>query len=321
MDHILTEEAEAFDSQIKERIKNGHIPDLRMCKPCDYFYNNPWRRKYYVDLDFRDQMNFFIKIIKKFKKKPLNQISILEVGCGPGYMSLELARSGLNVVGIDLSSECIKIANEYADKDPYKKDRGKLNYLCADFLSDEKFIEKKFDIVITLSSLHHFKEQTKVANRIDDFLKTDGIVVVHEPVRDKVTKLVATISFLIRSLLSISGGYYEKYPRNEFDLNKEINDLFNNLKYEDADGNNLQSINDNEAGFEDMYPVLISNFNQLLFEWRYALFHEIIGGLRFSEKVNEKMSFFIREIDKYLVENELIQGTEFIFVGQKNRRI
>ena len=45
-------EAMAFDSQIEERIANGHIPDLRYSTPCDYFYNNPWRRPKYVELDF-----------------------------------------------------------------------------------------------------------------------------------------------------------------------------------------------------------------------------------------------------------------------------
>ena len=48
----LHQEAEAFNSQIDERIANGHIPDLRLAEPCDYFYNNPWRRPAYVKLDF-----------------------------------------------------------------------------------------------------------------------------------------------------------------------------------------------------------------------------------------------------------------------------
>tara|TARA_Y100000739_G_C20609646_1_gene467771 strand:- start:342 stop:1328 length:987 start_codon:yes stop_codon:yes gene_type:complete len=319
MNNNLKEEADAFDSQIKIRINNGHIPDLRMCQPCDYFYNNTWRRKFYVDLDFGDQLNIFLKYIKKYIKKPFHEISILEIGCGPGYMSLELARSGLNVTGIDISQECIKIANEYSEKDPFKEKRGNLNYFCSDFLSNETFPEKKFDLVFTLGALHHFRDQKTISERINTILKEDGLVMVHEPVRDKITKLVAAISFLIRSILSISGGFYKKYPNNNLNLDKQINDLYNELKYEDDGGNNLQSINDNEAGYAEMYPNLIDSFHELIFEWRYALFHEIIGGLRFDEKVNEEISSFICEIDKYLVTNDLIQGTEFIFVGRKKK--
>ena len=317
MNDRLIEEAEAFDSQIRTRIKNGHIPDLRMCKPCDYFHNNPWRRKFYVDLDFGDQLNIFLKLIKKFINKPFNDISVLEIGCGPGYMSLELARAGLNVTGIDISQECIKIANEYSEKDPFKENRGNLDYFCGDFLSDETFLENKFDLVFTLGALHHFSDQETIMKRVKKILKVDGIIIAHEPVRDKVTKLGAAISFLIRSLISISGGFYKTYPQKNLNLDQQINDLYNELKYEDDGGNNLQSINDNEAGYAEMYPNLISSFHELNFEWRYALFHEIIGGLRFDEKINEEISLFIRDIDKYLVAKQLIQGTEFIFVGKK----
>ncbi len=35
----LDAEANAFDVQIEERIRNGHIPDLRRAPACDWFYN------------------------------------------------------------------------------------------------------------------------------------------------------------------------------------------------------------------------------------------------------------------------------------------
>lgn len=48
----LAQEARAFDCQIEERIANGHVPYLRLTMPCDYFYNNSWRRPEFVKLDF-----------------------------------------------------------------------------------------------------------------------------------------------------------------------------------------------------------------------------------------------------------------------------
>ena len=82
----LLEEAKYFNDQIIERVANGHIPDIQNV---EYDYNNNWRRKYYVHLDFEDQfelINSSIKSLYKDKK----DLNILEVGCGPGYMSLEL---------------------------------------------------------------------------------------------------------------------------------------------------------------------------------------------------------------------------------------
>ena len=37
--------------------------------------------------------------------------SILEIGSGTGFLSLELARNGLSVVGVDLSETLINITN------------------------------------------------------------------------------------------------------------------------------------------------------------------------------------------------------------------
>ena len=99
IDAKLAEEAHAFDRQIDERVANGHIPDLRLCTPCDYFYNNPWRRPAYVQLDFGEQFEIIREAIRTHAPKAERTPVVLEVGCGPGYLSLELARAGFNVTG------------------------------------------------------------------------------------------------------------------------------------------------------------------------------------------------------------------------------
>ena len=45
-------------------------------------------------------------------------------------------------------------------------------------------------------------------------------------------------------------------PWAEIEDNKQIEVLYNAMRYELEDGENVQSINDNEAGFEDMYSIL-----------------------------------------------------------------
>ena len=42
--------------------------------------------------------------------------AVLEVAPGPGYLSVELAKFGLKVVGLDISHTFVKIANENAAK-------------------------------------------------------------------------------------------------------------------------------------------------------------------------------------------------------------
>jgi SAM-dependent methyltransferase len=68
---------------------------------------------------------------------------ILDIGCGPGRHSLELARRGVKSIGVDISSEFIKYANQIATND-------KLNaeFLVAD--ARELTFNQEFDGAICL---------------------------------------------------------------------------------------------------------------------------------------------------------------------------
>ena len=50
MENNKISEADAFDKQIEERIKNGFIPDLRRLRKVDWFYNNVWREPEFVEI-------------------------------------------------------------------------------------------------------------------------------------------------------------------------------------------------------------------------------------------------------------------------------
>jgi tRNA G46 methylase TrmB len=94
----LTHEAQAFDEQIEERLAAGYVPDLRQARECNYFYNNSWRHPDYIKLDFVEQFNLIHKTVEKYKPCAITLPKILEIGCGPGHMSLELARNGFDFV-------------------------------------------------------------------------------------------------------------------------------------------------------------------------------------------------------------------------------
>jgi SAM-dependent methyltransferase len=319
-DANLLDEAKAFDHQIDERIANGHIPDLRYCKPCDWFYNNPWRRPAYVQLDFGEQFEIIRDAILLRNAPKTKNIRVLEVGCGPGYLSLELARAGFDVVGLDISDRCIEIARRFADEDPLKPSRGSLNYLAGDFYSHAALQEASFDAVVFLGALHHFPEQDATLKRATTLLKPDGTIVVHEPARDRVTRGNAAFVHLLRVLLSAQNGFYRNHdvPGDGKSREMEIDNLFAKMKYELEDGQKVQSVNDNEAGYAEMYAALGRVFTEVHFEWRYAFFHELIGGLRFEESKNVELARYLRDMDKELCKLDVLSPTEFFYVGAAN---
>lgn len=315
----LVEEAKAFDHQIEERIAHGHIPDLRRCEPCDWFYNNPWRRPAYVQLDFGEQFELIRDAISSNTVTEGTRPKVLEVGCGPGYLSLELARAGFDVTGIDLSAQVIRVAKKFAADDPWGEQRGPLKYIFGDFCAVGDLEIGSFDVVIFLGALHHFPDQAATLDRVTQLLKPTGIVVVHEPVRDRVTRGNAVFAHLLRVLLSTSSGFYKHFPipADTSEQECEFEQLFAALRYETDDGENLQSANDNEAGYAEMRPALDSRFKLIEFSWRYAFFHEFIGGLRFQETINEKLARYLREVDRELCRLGVLSATEFFFVGRK----
>ena len=94
----------------------------------------------------------------KNKKKPLQNINILDIGCGGGLLSEPMCRLGANVVGIDASEKNINIAKFHA-----KKNNLNIKYFCASPETLKTNI--KFDVVLNMEIIEHVEN-------VDFFLKS-----------------------------------------------------------------------------------------------------------------------------------------------------
>lgn len=61
------------------------------------------------DVDYAAMADFYEKIFREAGKKPE---LVLDLGCGTGSMTLELARRGYDMIGVDGSPEMLTVANE-----------------------------------------------------------------------------------------------------------------------------------------------------------------------------------------------------------------
>ena len=109
----------------------------------------------------------------------LNDVSVLDLGCGHGYMLLRL--SGLlsckaRLVGVDINSSAISQALANA-----KQLRGKPNveFRCAD-VENLTSGDGKFDVVVANLSFSAFRIPARVASVASQLLKTNGRLIVSE---------------------------------------------------------------------------------------------------------------------------------------------
>ena len=171
----------------------------------------------------------------KSKKKPLDNINILDIGCGGGLLSEPMKRLGANVTGIDASSKNINIAKLHA-----KKNKLKINYLCS---SPEKLkIQKKFDVILNMEIVEHVEDINFFINSCSKLLKKNGLMFVATLNKTLKSYLFAIIGAeYVLKWLPIGTHDWEKFVKPE-DLKEILNK--NNLKLEKLDGMSFNIISD-----------------------------------------------------------------------------
>ncbi len=150
-----------------------------------------WSRRYHLikpfcggpDFSpFFEEMYRFLNFMGRLELRPRSRI--LDVGCGPGWVSHLAAKLGHSVVGIDISPDFIAIARERVERDPYPPYVGEP--LRAEFLVHD--IEKaplpggdRFDLVVFESSLHHFLDPISAVRNAALGLAPSGSLVILDP--------------------------------------------------------------------------------------------------------------------------------------------
>lgn len=108
--------------------------------------------------------------------------SVLDVGCGGGFLSNDLARAGFRVTGIDLSKESLKIAEAYDETHSVK-------YEVADAFA-LPYPNETFDSVTAMDFLEHIDDPQKVIKELSRVLKPGGLFFFHTFNRGPVSWLV-----------------------------------------------------------------------------------------------------------------------------------
>ena len=218
---INKEEIEKF-SKIAEEWWN---PEGKF-KPLHKF--NPIRISYIKE-------NIIESLKLKNKIKPLENIKVLDIGCGGGLLSEPISRLGAQVLGIDASNKNINVAKLHA-----KKNNLKIEYLCA---SPENLkTNSEFDVILNMEIIEHVENVEYFLKSCSKLLKKNGIMFVATLNKTLKSYLFAIIGaeYILR-WLPIGTHEWEKFikPEELIDILKKYN-----LRLDSLDGMKFDLIKD-----------------------------------------------------------------------------
>ena len=258
-----------------------------------------WRQPYLIDLTYADNFRLVKNSIRG------RNLRILGIGCGTGFMSLELARMSHDVVGIDIDDRIIRIARRTMETDPYSKTRGNLRYEVADF---NKWFDAPgtYDIVLFSRVLHDLPHPRKILSKARSLLKNNGRLVCLEYAYDRMNRRAATWLYQIQRTLELTDGYSShpsENPREGVD----------NIMKEDLYGRK-EHINK----FEEMRHPLEQLFHRERFSWHCYYCWGVFCDMRIHDWNREKaLARLFRGMEQLLIDSGEIQPVLFHFVGTK----
>ena len=101
----------------------------------------------------------------------LNDLNILDIGCGGGILTESLAASGANTTGIDLAEDSLKIAREHA-----KQQKLTIDYQVSNSHNFASLHTGKFDCVTCLELLEHVPDPAELVHDCAQLVKPGGYV-------------------------------------------------------------------------------------------------------------------------------------------------
>ena len=133
----------------------------------------------------------------------------LDLCCGTGRMTLELARRGYDMTGVDLSPEMLGVAKENAESEGLD-----ILWLCQDMREFELYGTVELCVCL-LDSVNHLTERhdlMKCLSLVHNYLSPDGLFIFDINGKGKFERVYADNAFVVEdgSNMCVWQNYYNK---------------------------------------------------------------------------------------------------------------
>lgn len=167
---------------------------------------------------------------------------VLDLCCGAGFLSLELARTGKSVDAIDCSERAINGAKKY-QSGLKQQPSGKINWIIAD-LNNYELPAEEYDLVTAWDGLHHIPNIDRLCREIYNSLKPGGMFLFCERIWGGKKTFKTKVSQALETTLNVCLPLAWPYPKrfrafkdmiaviyNKYMLKQKVN-LSNKLEQE-----------------------------------------------------------------------------------------
>jgi len=110
----------------------------------------------------------------------------IDLGCGGGWMTLELARSGIAVIGYDIGEGRLQMAREYYEKIRLEEPGvGTIIYKQAD-LNKLELPPELIDLAVSIGTFHHILENRRLTHQVYNALRSGGYFIIMDVAEERV---------------------------------------------------------------------------------------------------------------------------------------
>ena len=184
-----------MDQELADKIRNENV------------------RVHQKEAAFYDRLHLEINNLyaRRFTDKDVNYIfrnisteipTVLDVGCGTGYLTLRFLNHGSKVFALDISQEMLNVLEK-------KLDKPGAALILADVDTYIKNTNEVFDVITFSSVLHHLPDYLDTIRNAMHLLRNGGIVyITHEPLGKTKTNREAKESLLWKIVAKVDAELF-----------------------------------------------------------------------------------------------------------------
>ena len=227
------------------------------------------------DVDYKSWADYYFKIFQRYGLKPKLG---LDLGCGTGNMTVELAKRGIEMTGVDLSEDMLMVARE-------KSEGLDILYLNQDMAEFELYGTVDF-VISSLDCINYVtdkRELLRVFKLVNNYLDPGGLFIFDINTAYKLENVIGNNTFVLED-----DNVFCTW-QNEYDKKRKICDFYLTFFYKEGSEYTRFDEQHSERAYEiDEIKTLIENSGMKLLR--------VYNSLSFDNpKKNSERVFFVAQ--------------------------